>query len=145
MSFYPDKDETGKIILNSVPSPFADKSNLVFDGHGVEKNCPIGFTSIDFLIEENVYKFDAIEIINCAVGDRVMLQIVDDENGSYSGAPFYILNQFGTNWNLRKDELLKKLPYDAKLYPNMTIRVVYENRTADKIIYVNYDLHEVTL
>ena len=124
-------------------SPFADKSNLLFDGHGVENVCPVGETThVDFVVS-TIYKYDAIEIIGGEIGDRVALQILDDSEGTYTGTPNAVLNQFGTNWSISSSAVLKKLPYDAQLYPNMVICVAYENRTTEKTIYVNHDLHKV--
>lgn len=125
---------------NVVLSPFASKEGVEFDGQGFYKDCIVGINNADF-ITSAAYKFNAIEILGGELGDKVQLQVLDTSAGTYSGVPNDILNQFGTNWNLRPG-MYKLLPYEAKLYPGMIVRVVCTVATA-KTIYVNLDLHKI--
>lgn len=140
----PDKDEAGNII--NTGSPFASKNNLLYDGHGHptgETIDPGQTKNIDFTTPNYVTLFNGLEVFPGEYGDEVLLQIIDTELGAYSGNPDHIFNQFGTNWRMRQ-ELIKQLPYQAKLLPGMRIRVVYKNNgSAAKHIHCNYDLHKV--
>ena len=143
VNILPERDEAGNIISGS---PFASKHNLSFDGEGFKgtavKNTD---TNIDWTVTAktvlgvtfSTFLFDAIEVLNGAYGDKVQLQVLDDATGTYSGYPSIVLDQFGTNWNMRT-ELIKKLPYNAKLMVGMVVRVVYTNSTdTDKTVYVH--------
>jgi hypothetical protein len=144
----PTRDSAGNIVTHV--APFASKGKNHFRGTGVKNNITTNDVgNIDYTVPLDAnnavqtFRYNAIEVLNGDYGDNVQLQIVDTPQGTYSGYPNAVLDQFGINWNMRK-ELIKVLPYEATLYSGMLIRVVYSNSTgADKEIYVNHDLHLV--
>jgi len=121
------------------PTPFAVRDGLTFDGQG----CPNPFIAIKGV--ETIMKFtipfecefSGVQIINCAVGDRVLLQVCLPDDT--------VINQFGTGWWMTKDELNKQIQYASRLPAGVEVRVVYTNSDTvnDRTIYVNYDLHRV--
>jgi len=127
-----------------VLSPFSFKCNFMFCGQGVKNIITASSTgNIEFTVLPGIYNFNAVEILNGNYGDVVQLRVMDDALGTYTTVPNMILNQFGTNWNMRQ-ELIKDLPYPAKLQEGMIIRVVYTNNSlADREIYFNLDLHKI--
>ena len=100
-------------------------------------------TNIDYTIT-GTRDFSGIEMINGAIGDNIMMRILDDASGTYSGYPNATLNQYGTNWFVREN-FVKNLPYPARVYTGMIVRFVYTNAnvSTDRTIYFNLDLHKV--
>ena len=141
VSVIPDRDGAGNPVSGS---PFSAKTGLTFKGHGFSSICINGQTTdIDWTVPTGTFLFNAVEILNGDYGDIVQLQIIDTEIGTYSTVPDYILNEFGTNWNMRK-EMIKALPYDATLMEGMIVRFKYSNNSGvDKVIYANIDLHQL--
>jgi len=133
-----------ELVQKTVVEPFASKGDNHFRGTGVEGVAPYGgVADIDLEVAYNVCRYNGIEILNGDYGDEVVLRILDDANGTYSGTPNQVLDVFGINWKMKK-ELIQILPYEATLYKGMVICVQYKNNTnADKTIYVNHYLHEV--
>ena len=140
-SYLPDRDADGNIINKN--EAFATKAGHSFKGTGVEQNCTAnGETNIDLAVDDT-YDLSGIEILGARLGDEVQLKVLDTATGTYSGIPDYMLDQFGINWKIRPD-FVKQMPYTARVMNGMVLRVVYNNKdTADRMIYVNYDLHKV--
>lgn len=123
---------------------FADKTAHEFDGQGFSGNAIKNTsTNIDYTIT-GTRDFSGIEMINGAIGDNIMMRILDDASGTYSGYPNATLNQYGTNWFVREN-FVKNLPYPARVYTGMIVRFVYTNAnvSTDRTIYFNLDLHKV--
>lgn len=139
-SIIPDKDTKGQII--QTVSPFASKGSLHYRGTGVSQSCAAStICDIDYTIPTGTYLLNGLEVLNGDYGDIVQLLVIDTSTGTYSTVPNATLDQFGINWNMRKD-LVKQLPYDAELHAGMIVRVKYSNNQAStKTIYVNLDLH----
>lgn len=110
--------------------------------HGKEFALSIGSNTLDFNIPYTQCKISGIEILNGEFGDKVDLFILDDDLGTYSTVPNYVLNQFGFETNIAKDFYNRESSYDADLYYNMYISITYYSESA-KNIYINYLLHEV--
>lgn len=134
------------IRISSEPA-FADK--IMVDGkklygrvEGREFPLVIGVNYLDFDIPYAACKITGIELINGSVGDKIDLFVLDDDVGTYSTIPNYPLNQFGFSVNVAKDLYQRESRYDADLYYNMTVSVVYYSQDA-KSVYINYSLHEV--
>lgn len=141
----PKKDSDGNPIV-ATPA-FADKKltdgkKLYARTHGKSFQVSIGANTLDFDVPYNTCKINGIEIINGEIGDKVDLFVLDDDSGSYSTIPNFVLNQFGFDANVAKDFYNRESKYDADLYLNMCISVTYYS-TSSKTIYINYLLHEV--
>jgi len=138
----PEKDEQGNIVQTN--KPFGSKGAHTFKGTGVKKDCPANATTnIDLVIPDGMnYDLSGIEILNGALDDMVQLKVLDHE-GVYTTVVDFELDQFGINWNA-KAEMIKQLPYVARVMQKMKLRVEYVNNgTEARKIYVNYDLHKV--
>lgn len=126
--------------------PFSAKT---VDGKGLfsrftGKKFPLGVGDTDCVhtVTFNLMKFNGVEIVGAAVGDKVDLFVLDDGQGTYSGTANATLNQFGYSVYPAADFYQHKSNYDADLYVGMQIKAVINTDTA-KDIYINYDLHEL--
>ena len=144
------KDKDGQFVMKGE----AFKSKTTADGkslykriHGETFNIAAGSTTAcDFVLPYPHSKVEAIELINCTIGDSITLKVLDDATNTYSQAPgsYFLLNQFGFNVYMSDKYYEHTSQYDADLYLNMTIRVDYTNVSVDaKDIYINYILNEV--
>ena len=136
--------------INFVPAFSAkyteDGKRLLKRKHG--SHLTISANSTDNIIYTVTYsqsKFAGLEIMGCNLGDIVSVKVLDDSNGTYSGTPNSILNQFAFDVEMSPTGICKdKCSYSADLYYGMVIRVEYtNNESIDKYIGVNFDLHEV--
>ena len=109
---------------------------------GVTSSLILGVNSILFTIPYTKAKFNEIEIIGGEKGDKANLKIQDDASGTFTGIPFYPLNQFGKNVAVSKDFYVRKSNYDADLLLGMNIALEYTSISA-KDIEINYVIHEV--
>lgn len=101
-------------------------------------------TSIILEIPYGKCKVDELEIVNCSGNDCLDLLIKDDANGTYSGIPNKILNQFGFDVCLSDLYYSDSSQYDAELMLGMKIEVIFKNKDADsKNIGINFTLHEM--
>lgn len=110
--------------------------------HGKSFAVSIGVNTLDFDIPYAECKINGIEVINGEVGDNVDLFILDDDSGTYSTVPNYVLNQFGFDANIAPTFYNHKSNYDADLFLNMCVSITYYSESA-KTVYINYLLHEV--
>lgn len=127
--------------------PFAAKNlpdgkKLFARTHGKKFTLTAGSNTIDFDIPYAQAKLTGLEIINGEAGDNIDFFILDDDVGTYSTVPNYVLNQFGYDVNVPKDYYVRESNYDADLYLNMCISMAYYSESA-KDVYINYILHEV--
>jgi len=87
-------------------------------------------------------KFVGLEIINAEIGDTCDLYVLDTATGTYSGYANYTLNQFAFGANIAPNFYRHVSEYDADLYQNLQIKLVY-NSVSAKTIYINFDMNEV--
>lgn len=102
--------------------------------------------NIDFIVPYAACKINAVEIINCEIGDKVDFEVYDNPSGTISGVPDAKLNQFGFSVNMTDKFYSHKSNYDADLIKDMKVRLVYDAINSDmlpKTIYINFILHEV--
>ncbi len=128
-------------------TPFSCKDDYNFNGIGVTKTIASGATeNVDIEVPTGTFDFEGLSIIACNMMDLVeYMQILDNEAGSYGGGEgSAVLNQFATDWNTAKDKCSEILPYTARVYAGMIIRVRYKNNGASEItIGVNVPLHRL--
>ena len=126
---------------------FADKKtkdgkSLFARTQGESFELIVGINVLNFIVPWPQVKFDEIEIIGGEKGDKVTLKILDDVAGSYSGASYQELNEFGKNVKISKDFYKRKSNYDADLYAGMVVELKYTSVSV-KTLDVNYVIHEV--
>jgi len=121
-----------------------DEGKLYKRVHGTTVVCTDGANTIDFDITYSHVKITELEIMWAPEGVTVDLLILDDDSGTYSTIPNYLLNQFAFNANVAKDTYRHHSTYDADLYIGMTISVVlYLPVGTAKTIGINFGLDEV--
>lgn len=128
------------------PSPFASKTvgtkNIFKRVHGVQQAVNIGQNDVIYVIPYPWCKINGLEIINGESLDTVCLYVLDSSTGTYTTVPNYILNQFGFSVNVGKDLYIHKSEFDADLYLNMQLKIVY-NSVSAKTVGFNFILNEV--
>lgn len=133
-------------------SPFGEKvlpnGKKVFTRiHGMSGTVAGAPDNLDFVIPYASCKLTGIQIINCELGDKVNMKVLDTPSGTISGTPNLVLNQFAFDVNMTKDFYEYKSSYDADLIQDMKVRIEFDAITSDllpKTIYVNFLLHQVT-
>lgn len=100
---------------------------------------------LEFQVPYNNVKFNELEVINGELGDKVQLNILDDDHGTISTIAKFNLNTFGgktSKVNVKPEYYQRKSNYDADLFNGMYIQIKYET-VSDKTVYINYILHEI--
>ncbi len=130
--------------------PFADKilpngKKIYTRIHGIQAEVQNSMDTIEFVVPYTSCKITGIEIFGAKLGDIANFKVVDTASGTYSGAPNYVLNQFGFSINLSKDTYKYISDYDADLYINMRLRIEYDalDEVLPRPIYINFILHEI--
>jgi hypothetical protein len=127
-------------------SPWDDKQigdkKLFTRIQGEKMTLAVGSNSNTYVITYALCKIDGIEIIGGCEGDTISFQILDDQYGTVSTIPNYVLNQFGFDVNVAEKFYRWLSKYDADLFVGLQIKIIYEATTA-KDIGVNYSLHEL--
>lgn len=131
-------------------SPWSEK--VLPDGHkifrrkiGIQSTIAANsLKSIIYTIPYNQVKIDQVEVINCSSLDKIDFKVLDSYNGTYTGYPNYLLNQFGFGVNLKNEYYSDHSNYDADLKLGMQIETIYYNESEfEKTIGINYVLHEL--
>ncbi len=144
---------TGKIGHVEIDKQPAFASKYTVDGkslykrvHGANNTISANSTgNIDLTVTYGEVKFTGAEIIGTSKEDTVNFKIIDDANGTYSGTPNAVLNQFGYNVEMPAGGFYKNTSqYDASLFNGMILRCEYSNNTASSVyIALNFEMHEV--
>lgn len=134
------------IAINSLTA-FASK--ILPDGKklykrywGIQATIGIGENTIVYTIPYPQVKIIGVDILYAEALDTVSLFILDSTTGTYSTIPNYMLNQFGFNVNISKDFFRQESNYDADLFQDMQIKVIYTSQSA-KTVGINFNLSEV--
>lgn len=129
-------------------SPFSSK--YISDGKltkrkkGYSFNVLAGQNNLFEIPVEFKCKVDAVEIINCNIGDSVNFKVLDDDLGTVSTIPKALLNQYGYDVKMPNGFYKEQNKYQADLSQGMYLKFEYlENSNIDKTIYINIDFHEV--
>jgi hypothetical protein len=137
------------VSINSQP-PFGSKSILV---NGVTKKLFARFTGQQYTVAIGVNtltytatyawaKLLGVEVVNCEALDTTDFKVYDTAQGTYSGTPNALLNQFSYALNLPKDYYQRMAQFDADIYAGMVIQITYTSISA-KTIGLNLFLNEV--
>lgn len=134
------------IAINSLTA-FASK--ILPDGKklykrywGIQAAVDSGENTIIYTIPYPQVKIIGVDILYAETLDTISLFILDSTTGTYSTIPNYILNQFGFDVNISKDFFRQESNYDADLFQDMQIKIVYNSQSA-KTIGINFNLSEV--
>lgn len=136
------------VTVQSIPSPapFAAKNvgskSLYKRVTGIQQSLNQGSNTILFTVSYNWAKINGIDVVGSEVLDLVSFYVLDSTTGTYTGTANLQLNQFGFNVNLPKDFYSFKSEFDADLYLNMQVKIVY-NSVSTKNIGINFILNEV--
>ena len=143
---------TNSLMIKEVPQSYPFNNKYLPDGkkiyrrkHGLKGACMASEEcNVDFIIPYAHCKIDEIELIDSNHGDCTDTMVLDSADGSYSGVPSLILNQFGFNVNISEGYHSDSSSYEADLYIGMVVRVTYKNiGIEDATFGVNLVLHEV--
>lgn len=110
--------------------------------HGSTFTLAVGANDCVFTVPYPQVKFNALEIVGCEKGDVVSLQILDDDSGTVSTVPNYVLNQFGFSVGVPDGFYIRESKYDADLFYGLKVKVIYESVSA-KDVTINYVMHEL--
>lgn len=155
MSYLPDRDSNGHIILHQ--NPFAakeiDGKKLFKRVHGATKACVAGVNEIEFTVPYAQVKLNKIEIMWAPEGCTVDFEVYDSVDGliqqsmgvpAESVNPNFHLNQFGFGAVVAKDYYEQHSEYDADLIGGMRVKCEITCPTGtDKTIGVNFILNEL--
>ena len=141
-----------KITVEEMPQNYPFDKKTLADGSkifrrklGYTLNCaPNAESSIEIVIPYTYCKINEMEIINCKAMDEASLLVLDKELNPFYGYSKAILNQFGFDVRLPNDFYVDKSNYDADLYKDMIIKIIYTNKSSEqRQIGINIILHEV--
>lgn len=111
---------------------------------GFQQEVSQGANEITYVATYPWAKVVGVEVINASVNDTVNFKVYDNAQGTYSGVPDLLLNQFSFSTNLPKDFYRRESKFDADLYQGMIVKIEYTSTDAnDRIIGFNLDLLEV--
>lgn len=132
-----ERDDDGNVIIQVKTKAFAHRDGNTFDGHGYSFNAVKNTTTMGMFTVHNDCEFSGIEIINGAMGDTVHLRVMHPTDDNI------VIDQFGTDWNMKNETMLKVLNYASFIPDTYRICVPYTNNdSVDRTIYVNLDLHK---
>ena len=144
--------EENKSILASVSSiPSFGAKTFQFNGAtktlyarntGIQQALSFGSNTISYSVPYAWSKIIGVEVINSEALDYVDLKVRDTAQGTYSGVPNYVLNQFAYSHNIPKDYYIRMSQFDADIYVGMVIEITYTSRSA-KTVGLNFILNEV--
>lgn len=133
------------ILINEIPfasKVLKDGKKLFARTHGAEYALTTGNNNLTFVVPYAQVKINEIEISGCELGDSIDFFVLDTTTGTYSTVPNLPLNQFGFDVKCPDGFYRRKSNYDADLFANMQLYIVYNSKSA-KNVYINYVLHEV--
>jgi hypothetical protein len=126
-------------------SPFASKSvgteKLYKRVHGITIDCTVGINVFEFDCPYPHAKITGMEVLWAPEETTADFLVLDDDLGTYSTVPNYLLNQFGFTAGISKDYYLRDSAYDADVYLNMTLVAKLTLPVAKKVC-VNFILDE---
>lgn len=138
------------VVAGPTPPPFASKvlpdgKKLFRRKHGVSETVNANSTgTIELVVPYSLAKINKIEIVNCSVGDLASLKVYDTPQGTLSGVPDLMLNQFGFDVYLPDGMYSDESNYDADLIQYMKIELTYTNNgESAKEIGMNVTLHQL--
>jgi hypothetical protein len=137
------------IIIASTP-PFGAKTlningvtkRLFARFTGFQQSLDQGTNTITYTINYPWVKILGVEVINSESLDYVNFKVYDNAQGSYSGVPNLMLNQFAYTLNLAKDYYMRMAQFDADAYAGMVVEITYYS-VSQKTVAFNLLMNEV--
>lgn len=128
-------------------TPFSSKTlsdgkRLFARNTGFKQEVGVGLNTIEYTGTFPWVKILGVEIINCSALDMVDFKVYDSAQGTYSGVPNLLLNQFSYSYNLPKDFHSRISQFDSDFYQGMKIVVEYTSVSA-KTVGINLIMNEV--
>lgn len=103
-----------------------------------------GSNTLTYTATYNWAKIVGIECVNCTTLDTVDLKVLDTAQGTYSGVPNAVLNQFSYTLNLPAGYYQRMAQFDADIYVGMVLQFTYvSNSLLAKTIGINLLMNEV--
>lgn len=138
-----------KTSVQSIPS-FGAKTflyngavkKLYARNHGIQQALSAGSNTISYTISYPWVKMIGVEVVNAEALDYVDLKVKDTAQGTYSGTPNSVLNQFAYSHNIPKDYYIRLSQFDADIYQGMVVEVTF-NSVSAKTVGVNFIMNEV--
>lgn len=133
------------VHIDSLP-PFADKMlgnmRIYRRVHGTQATLMQGVNTVLFTIPYDWAKITRVEVVGGENLDIASFYVLDTPTGTVSGIPDFTLNQFGFDVNIAAGFYESTSKYDADLYGNFRLKIVYTSVSA-KTVGFNFVLDEV--
>lgn len=130
--------------------PFASKElpngqRLYRRKHGYSFSClPQAEFTYTIVVPYNIAKINEMEIIGAPQVMAIDMKVLDTAAGTLTGVPNFMLNQFGFDVQISPDFYRDTSQYDADVYKDMQIQVVFKNPTLLTFAgHINLTFHEV--
>lgn len=119
-----------------------DGKKLYRRKHGYTFSQTAGTVTHEIVVPYAFCKTNHAELVGCPEVCLANFKVLDTAEGTYSGVPNALLNQFGFDVNVAKDAFRDIAEYEADLYTGM--RIVIELTSATAFTFgVNIVFHEV--
>lgn len=109
---------------------------------GFQKPLIQGINEISYTSTYPWAKIVGAEVIGCQALDVVDFKVYDTTQGSYSGYPNLLLNQFCYSLNLTEGSYHKIAQFDADIYVGMVVKITYTS-ISQKTVGINIIINEV--
>lgn len=109
---------------------------------GFQQAVTEGSNTISYVASYPWVKVVGIEVVNCTALDTASMLVYDNAQGTYSGVPNKLLNQFAFTMNMPDDFYVRMAHFDMDLYQGMTIQFVYTS-VSDKTVGINILMDQV--
>lgn len=111
---------------------------------GIKATVNNGENTITYVATYPWAKMIGIEVINCTALDTADLLVYDTPQGTYSGTPNALLNQFSFAMNLPQGFYERMAQFDADVYAGMVIEINYVSvATEPNTVGINFLLNQV--
>lgn len=130
------------------PTPFATKElpdgkKLYRRKHGYSFQLPTEVSTYSITVPYSRAKINDAEFLEFPPGVTVNMKVKDTAQGTYSGTPNLVLNQYGFSCAIGRDFYKDVSPYDADVYQGMVLEFEFNNPNIAIDVALNMTFHEV--